>query len=108
MIPGGWGAPSMGYLSMGYARGTPMVPNFGTPDTVPAMLTPGEAVLTPRAAQHLGRGNIASLNAMWPPVANQATGMPRAGARGLAGALANTKRRPSAGRTGEWLILLIS
>ena len=94
MIPGGWGAPSMGYLSTGYARGTPMVPNFGTPDTVPAMLTPGEAVLTPRAAQHLGRGNIASLNAMMPPVANQATGMPRAGARGLAGALANTKRRP--------------
>jgi hypothetical protein len=91
MIPGGWGAPSMGYLTTGYARGTPMVP--GSPDTVPAMLTPGEAVLTPRAAQHFGRGNIAALNAMLPPV-GQATAMPRAGARGLAGALANTKRRP--------------
>ena len=58
------------------------------------MLSPGEAVLTPRAAQHFGRGNIAALNAMLPPVGNQATAMPRAGARGLAGALANTKRRP--------------
>jgi hypothetical protein len=62
-------------------------------DTVPAMLTPGEAVLTPRAAQHFGRHNIASLNAMLPPV-GQATDKPRAGARGMAGALANTKRRP--------------
>ena len=89
MIPGGWNAPSMGYFSTGFAYGTP-----GVTDTVPAMLTPGEAVLTPRAAQHLGRGNIASLNAMMPPVNSQATAMPRAGARGLAGALANTKRRP--------------
>jgi hypothetical protein len=88
MIPGGWGAPSMGYFSTGYARGTP-----GVTDTVPAMLSPGEAVLTPRAAQHFGRSNIAALNAMLPPV-GQATAMPRAGARGLAGALANTKRRP--------------
>ena len=93
-MPQGWNAPSMGYFSTGYARGTPAVPGFGSPDTVPAMLTPGEAVLTPRAAQHLGRGNIASLNAMMPPVGSQATAMPRAGARGLAGALANTKRRP--------------
>ena len=74
MIPGGWNAPSMGYFTTGFAYGTP-----GGPATVPAMLTPGEAVLTPRAAQHLGRGNIASLNAMLPPVNSQATAMPRAG-----------------------------
>ena len=59
------------------------------------MLTPGEAVLTPRAADHVGRQNIATLNAFMPPVrAPSATGSPRAGARGIHGALANTKTRP--------------
>ena len=103
-IPGGWNQPSMGYAASGFARGTPMVPPGmlsappgmppGPTDTVPAMLTPGEAVLTPRAAQHVGRHNIASLNAMMPPIRQQAASMPRAGARGVIGALANTKLRP--------------
>jgi hypothetical protein len=82
-MPKGAGVPKMQKFAFGSAD----------VDTVPAMLTPGEAVLTPRAAQHLGRHNIASLNAMLPPV-GQATDKPRAGARGMAGALANTKRRP--------------
>ena len=73
------GQPSMGYLVSGYAAGVPRVPGYGTGDTVPAMLTPGEAVLNRHAAQ-LGRGNIAALNARAP--------------MGIAGALANLKRRP--------------
>src|SRR4030095_3260362 len=36
-------------------------------DTVPAMLTPGEAVLTPGAAEELGRGRIRKLNRRNPP-----------------------------------------
>ena len=88
------GQPSMGYLISGYADGVAAVPGQGMDDTVPSMLTPGEAVLTPRAAQHVGRGNIAALNAMLPPVSHRSTSAPRAGARGIAGALANTKRRP--------------
>ena len=95
---GGWNAPSMGYALQGFAFGTPQVPGtapqFGSTDTVPAMLTPGEAVLTPGAAQKMGRPKIAALNAMMPPGRQQATSMPRAGARGIAGALANTKFRP--------------
>ena len=78
-----------------FARGAAQVPGIGPMDSVPAMLTPGEAVLTPRAANHLGRHNIAALNAFLPPVGSgQATTMPRAGARGMKGALANTKLRP--------------
>jgi hypothetical protein len=77
-----------------FATGVAAVPGQGMEDTVPSMLTPGEAVLTPRAAQHVGRGNIAALNAMLPPVSHRSTSAPRAGARGIAGALANTKRRP--------------
>ena len=98
----GWNAPSMGYFRSGFARGAPNVQNYLAPmtmppsktDTVPAMLTPGEAVLTPMAAQHVGRGNIAALNAMMPPVERKNTTAMRAGARGLKGALANTKLRP--------------
>ena len=92
----GWNAPSMGYFRSGFARGSASVPGYGSGDSVPAMLTPGEAVLTPRAAQHVGRGNIAALNAFMPPVGmGQATAAMRAGARGIKGALANTKlRRP--------------
>jgi hypothetical protein len=77
-----------------FAQGAASVPGFGTGDTVPAMLTPGEAVLTGPAANAVGRQKIASLNAMMPPTRGQATAMPRAGARGIAGALANTKLRP--------------
>ena len=92
---GGWNAPSMGYAISGFARGAAQVPGFGPGDSVPAMLTPGEAVLTPRAAQHVGRGNIAALNAFMPPVGlGQATTAMRAGARGIKGALANTKLKP--------------
>ena len=60
------------------------------------MLTPGEAVLTGPAADHLGRHNIAKLNAFLPPVGSGATTAIRAGARGIKGALANTKLRPRA------------
>jgi hypothetical protein len=84
----------MGYFQSGYAYGTPSVPGMGQGDTVPAMLTPGEAVLTGPAADHLGRHNIAKLNAFLPPVRADATGKARAGARGIHGALANTRLRP--------------
>jgi hypothetical protein len=93
-LPPGWGAPSMGYFRTGYAGGVSTVPGQGMEDTVPSMLTPGEAVLTPRAAQHVGRDKIAALNAMLPPVSHRSTSAPRAGARGISGALANTKRHP--------------
>jgi hypothetical protein len=93
-MSGGWNAPSMGYFQTGYARGAASVPGQGPGDTVPAMLTPGEAVLTGPAADHIGRHNIAALNAFMPPVRADAMGKPRAGARGIHGALANTKTRP--------------
>ena len=54
------------YRPQGYAMGTPHVPGRGRGDTVPAMLTPGEAVLRPHVAQAIGRGNIAMMNAMPP------------------------------------------
>ena len=62
-MPPGWGAPSMGYFQSGFANGVARVPGTGSGDTVPAMLTPDEAVLTGPAADHLGRQNIARLNA---------------------------------------------
>ena len=54
------------YRPQGYAMGTPHVPGRGRGDTVPAMLTPGEAVLRPHVAQAIGRGNIAMMNALPP------------------------------------------
>ena len=86
-----------------FAGGIAAVPGDGSDDTVPSYLTPGEAVLTPGAAQHVGRPKIAALNAMHPPVlstfmppvgSRQATTTMRAGARGIKGALSNTKLRP--------------
>ena len=86
-----------------FAGGIAAVPGDGSDDTVPSYLTPGEAVLTPGAAQHVGRPKIAALNAMHPPVlstfmppvgSRQATTAMRAGARGMKGALSNTKLRP--------------
>ena len=86
-----------------FANGSAQVPGDGSTDTVPSYLTPGEAVLTPGAAQHVGRPKIAALNAMHPPVlstfmppvgSRQATTVMRAGARGMKGALSNTKLRP--------------
>ena len=50
------------YRPPGYAFGTPWVPGRGRRDTVPAMLTPGEAVLTRHGANLLGRRNINALN----------------------------------------------
>jgi len=45
------------------AKGLPKVPGQPKgPDVVPAWLRPGEAVLTPQAAEMLGRGNIQRLN----------------------------------------------
>ena len=72
--PQGWGAPSMGYFVSGFSGGGmvpkgPAVPGalaMGT-DKVPALLTPGEAVLNQRAATMLGRGKIAQLNMGTPP-----------------------------------------
>ena len=87
-----------------FAGGIAAVPGDGTDDTVQSYLTPGEAVLTPGAAEHVGRPRIAALNAMHPPKAlstfmppvgsGAATMALRAGARGMKGALANTKLRP--------------
>ena len=86
-----------------FASGIAAVPGDGSTDTVPSYLTPGEAVLTPGAAQHVGRPRIAALNAMHPPAlstfmppvgSGAATMALRAGARGMKGALANTKLRP--------------
>ena len=37
-----------------FANGSAQVPGDGSTDTVPSYLTPGEAVLTPGAAQHVG------------------------------------------------------
>lgn len=50
---------------LGYKRGTARVPGKGSGkvDTVDAKLAPGEAVLNKRAAEMVGRGNIAALNA---------------------------------------------
>lgn len=45
-----------------YARGKPRVPGRGTGDKIPALLTPGEAVLTKRAAEKVGRSKIAAMN----------------------------------------------
>ena len=109
----------------GYAMGVTSVPAvpkipgalaMGS-DTVPAMLTPGEAVLNQKAATTLGRGKIAQLNMGTPPSSplvaaglkttlprtlasfmppkrafSAATTAPRAGAKAFGG-LANTKTR---------------
>lgn len=48
--------------TMGYQRGTAMVPGKGSGDKVPAMLEPGEAVLNKKAAGMIGRGKIAAAN----------------------------------------------
>jgi hypothetical protein len=92
-MPQGWGAPSMGYFVSGYSGGINKVPAgpkipgalaMGT-DTVPAMLTPGEAVLNQRAATQLGRGKIAQLNAGVPPSSPLVTaGLKSMGPRTLA------------------------
>ena len=51
---------------LGYETGTTKVPGKapakGNTDTVPAMLTPGEAVLNVGAAEHVGRDNIEKAN----------------------------------------------
>lgn len=46
---------------MGFADGG-LVPGFGTGDTVPAMLTPGEFVINRGAAKNLGAGLLNQLN----------------------------------------------
>lgn len=57
-----------GGIIPGYAPGV---------DSVPAMLSPGEAVLTPEAARMLGYGNILKLNAMSGRApGNETNGMP--------------------------------
>ena len=65
--PGG-AAPQMPG-GMGFFGGTNQVPGKGSGnvDKVPAMLAPHEAVLTKNAANALGRGKIAALNAANPP-----------------------------------------
>jgi hypothetical protein len=52
-----------GYSDLELAAGTAMVPGPNVNrDVVPAMLTPGEAVLNKGAAQEMGRSKIAALN----------------------------------------------
>ena len=65
--PGGMAPPMPG--GMGFFGGTAKVPGKGSGnvDKVPAMLAPHEAVLTHGAADALGRGKIAALNAANPP-----------------------------------------
>ncbi len=52
-------------MRLGFAKGTARVPGKGdgTKDTVPAKLAPGEAVLNKAAADKMGRGLIAAMNA---------------------------------------------
>src|SRR5450631_1766409 len=45
-----------------YSTGSARIPGQGSGDTVPSMLTPGEAVLTRGAAELLGRDTIDRLN----------------------------------------------
>jgi hypothetical protein len=124
-MPPGWNAPSQGFFVSGFANGIAKVPSspkvpgalaMGT-DSVPALLTPGEAILNQKAATKLGRGTIKQLNAGTPPSSplvaagikslaprtlasfmppkkafGAATTMPRAGAKALGG-LSNTKFR---------------
>ena len=47
----------------GYATGTPFIhgPGTGTSDSVPAMLSKGEAVLPAKTVQHIGPNNIARM-----------------------------------------------
>jgi hypothetical protein len=58
--------PKSGVRPKGYSEGTAKVPGKGNPgvDKVPAILAPGEAVLNQGAANHMGRGAIAALNAL--------------------------------------------
>lgn len=65
IMGGGFALNSPSSSRMGFAKGTARVPGKGSPkkDTVPAMLAPGEAVLNQPAAEGLGRGLIALLNA---------------------------------------------
>lgn len=60
--------PGQKFVMPAYNRGTARIPGHDTgEDTVPAMLRPGEAVLTPGAAEELGREKIADLNAKHAP-----------------------------------------
>ena len=72
--PRGVSAPSQGFFVSGFANGIakvpamPKIPGALAPtDTIPAMLSPGEAVLNQKAATKLGRGTIAQLNSGAPP-----------------------------------------
>ena len=88
-----------------YAFGVARVPGRGLRDSVPAMLTPGEAVLNRHAAAHLGRHNIAALNALPPSSPNVARGLASIGAppgpisSGIPsqGALSFMKKNPAPG-----------
>lgn len=61
LIPMGRGINGRHYDPRLSREDLPLMAARGT-DTVPAMLTPGEAVLTPPAAEAIGRGNIRALN----------------------------------------------
>lgn len=50
--------------AFGFSKGTKKVPGSGTGDTVPAMLSPGEAVINKEGAEHIGRGAIEAINAV--------------------------------------------
>jgi Phage tail lysozyme len=65
------GAVGLGSLKLpevpGLARGGVLPGNSPGHDTVPAMLSPGEGVLTPGATNAIGRDTVNSLNAAYPP-----------------------------------------
>lgn len=75
------GSPPQGAPGpLGFFGGTPQVPGRGSGnvDKVPAMLAPHEAVLTHGAADQLGRGKIAKLNAANPPTPGRGAPPPMA------------------------------
>ena len=74
--PRGVSARSQGFFVSGFCQrhrravkpAMPKIPGALAPtDTIPAMLSPGEAVLNQKAATKLGRGTIAQLNSGAPP-----------------------------------------
>lgn len=71
---------------LAFATGTSKVPGKapakGNTDTVPAMLTPGEAVLNVGAAEHMGRDNIHALNQVGLAKMGKAPGKGMAPAKG--------------------------
>jgi hypothetical protein len=86
----GIGAP-LGKVDVSRWAGGGILPGYAPgQDTIHAMLSPGEAVLTPEAAKLLGYGNILKLNAMsGRPSGNDTNGMPIHASGGFIGGIEN-------------------